>query len=65
MHLIAIALDKLQGEENAYMGVFWPTLFMAEKKLREHKTSNTVAICLLLIKSLHDRFDGIFHSQEH
>ena len=37
--------------------------------MREFKTSNTVVICLplinILIESLHDRFDGIFHSQEH
>ena len=37
--------------------------------MRELKTSNTVVICLplmnVLIEFLHDRFDGIFHSQEH
>ena len=37
--------------------------------MRELKISNTVVICLplinVLIESLHDRFDGIFHSQEH
>ena len=37
--------------------------------MRELKTSNTVVICFplinVLIESLHDRFDGIFHSQEH
>ena len=37
--------------------------------MRELKTSSTVFICLplinVLIEFLHDRFDGIFHSQEH
>ena len=37
--------------------------------MRELKTSITVVICLplinVLIESLHDRFDVVFHSQEH
>ena len=56
MRIICTALDKLQNEECTYAGILWPTLYMAVKKLNELETSNTVTLCLPLIKVLKQGF---------
>lgn len=69
MRPICLALDKLQGEENAYTGILWPTLFMALKKLEELKSNNIVGVCLplvtVLIEAIQTRFHHVLHSADH
>ena len=66
---ICTALDKLQSEEYAYMGILWPTLFITVKKLHDLQTNNNLADCLplvtVLIGSVQERFDKVLSYTEY
>ena len=48
MRPVSLALDQLQPEEKAFMGILLPTLAMAIKKLRDVLANNEVAVCVPL-----------------
>ena len=54
------ALDVIQGEEKAYMGLLLPTLAITLKRLKILKSDGSLTICSSLIeklqKSLNQRF---------
>ena len=53
---VSLALDQLQSEEKAFIGILLPTLAMAIKKLRDVLANNEVAECVPLV-TVFDRFD--------
>ena len=69
MRPICLALDKLQGENNAFTGILQSTLSMTLKKLRQLKSSNSIAVCLplveVLVKSLKERFEKVFTNTDY
>ena len=54
MRPVSLALDQLQSEEKAFMGILLPTSAMAIKKLRDVLASNEVAVCVPLVTVLID-----------
>ena len=69
MRSVCIALDKLQSKENAFTGILWPTVAMTVRKLRRLENSNTVAVCLqlvkILIQSLKERFQKVLSNSDY
>lgn len=62
---IAVALDKLQGEENAFYGTLLPTLYIVQKQLRA-LNQLPLSVCRPFaegfLHSLQTRFEPIFNS---
>ena len=52
MHPVSQALDILQSEEKAYLGMLLPTIAMCLKRLRDMKESKNIKICLPLLNAL-------------
>ena len=69
MRPVSLALDQLQSEEKAFMGILLPTLAMAIKKLRDVLANNEVAVCVplitVLIDSMKKRFHEVLHCTEY
>ena len=52
MRPVSLALDQLQSEEEAFIGILLPTLAMAIKKLRDVLANYEVALCVPLVAVL-------------
>ena len=65
MRPVSLALDQLQSEEKAFMGILLPTLAMAIKKLRDVLANNEVAVCVPLVTVLIDSIKKRFHEVPH
>jgi hypothetical protein len=67
MSHVAISLDMLQGEEQAYLGCLLPTLAVTTMNL-EKVLSMPLAFCKPLVQTLldgiHKRFDSLFEDKE-
>jgi hypothetical protein len=65
---VAISLDMLQGEEQAYLGCLLPTLAVLIMNLRKVLNNMTLAFCRPLVQALldgvHKRFDSLFEDKE-
>ena len=68
MAAICCALDVIQGEEKAYMGLLLPTLAVTLKRLKVLKSDGSLMICSSLIevlqKSLNQRFSIYFEDMD-
>ena len=62
---VSLALDQLQSEEKAFMGILLPTLAMAIKKLQDVLANNEVAVCVPLVTVLIDSTKKRFHEVQH
>ena len=65
MRPVSLALDQLQSEEKAFIGILLPTLAMAIKKLRDVLVNNEVAVCVPLVTVLIDSIKKRFHEVPH
>jgi hypothetical protein len=65
---VAISLEMLQGEEQAYLGCLLPTLAVLTMNLRKVFNNMTLAYCRPLVQALLDgaykRFDSLFEDKE-
>jgi hypothetical protein len=68
MEPVAACLDKLQGEENAYMGILLPSLHIVKCRLERERDSGNLqhAIPLVeaLLKGLNTRFNHFYEDRD-